>query len=265
MKTRLDDFELTELGVSINRIEQKAAQIAKDGKLFSSRVEEHQLEPEVKREESARFLKKFFPSYLVIFREVSDLIRKGYIEGVIDEKDGEVAADIDEVKNTIVTCVVGDVFIAKTPLAMHQYKRKVVNRKGALVDVSYDWTYGRILREIIFDNMKYIPGYRDKNVSILHVCSEDAQYIPDTNNRDIKTLIDAVTLPFAGRDGAENCSNFSATVRASDIKEGTYLIVNQGFGVVPGIEKLKSYCRLVEGQTDPFMIHLNAVIQAEYA
>ena len=260
MRARLDDYDLSQLSASINTLGKKAAKIAKDESLFSGRVANGDIvDAETIRAEAEKFIRKYFPSYFVMLRETTDIIRRGYIEGLVDDKEGEIAAAIDEVKNTIVTAVIGDNFLAKTPLAMHQYKRQVVSRTGSKIEVSYDWTYGRILREIIFDNMRHIPGYREKNVSILHICSEETEYIPDTNNRDIKTLIDAITLPFSGRDSAVSCSIFTATIPTNEVKEGTYLIVSKGFGAVPDIEKMLQFCKLLQNQTEPFLIHLDAV------
>ena len=260
MRTRLDDFDLTKLSESISTLGKKAAQIAKDADLYTSRLKGEITDSETIRSESERFIRKYFPAYFVMLRETSDIIRKGYIEGLIDEKEGEVAADINAVKNAITTAVIGDYFLAKTPLAMHQYKRAVTNRHGAKMEISYDWTYGRILREIIFDNSRHIPGYREKNVSVLHICSQDEEYIPDTNNRDIKTLIDAVTLPFAGKDSARSCSIFTITIPTNEIKEGTYLIVSKGFGTVPLLEKMLRFCKLMQNQIEPFLIYLNALM-----
>ena len=262
MRARLNDFELTELSSYFRKIGQKASAIAKKAQHYEEMIsDENELNLSKKRKESESFLRELLPSFMVIFKGIYDMVRLGYIDGVIDGDDvvkEELQEDISELKNSIVTAVVGEYFIVKTPLAMHQYERKISNKKGLNLTSKYDWTYGRIVREIIFDNMKYLPGYREKNVSIIHICPEGNPYIPDSNNRDTKTLIDAVTRPFAGRDNAETCSSFNATVQTNSIKEGTYLIVSKGFANVPPIEKLKTLCRLVENQTEPFLILLDA-------
>lgn len=90
-------------------------------------------------------------------------------------------------------------------------------------EVSYE------LRKLTaFFTSQQFNDFATKTLNFYHCYSKRSKHLPDTDNYDTKTVVDAISgwLPYG--DQALACSFFSQTVVRDDVKPGTYVVVTSG-------------------------------------
>lgn len=126
---------------------------------------------------------------------------------------------------------------ARTPPLFNRNVHYFHTKSGTGV-MDYFRFYGPILADKMMEiDMADYPLDAYKNVDLLAVYPIAEKNIPDTNNLDDKTVVDAILRPSITGDDATFCSFSSASIRSDVLKPGAYFSVTPHFGVRPNIEE----------------------------
>ena len=126
---------------------------------------------------------------------------------------------------------------AKTPLLLNRNSR-YIHTKGGAFPIDYYRQFGPILADKIMEiEFQDYPANNYKNVDLLAVYPTSEVNIPDTNNLDDKTIVDALLLQDMIGDAATYCSFSSASIRSDQLSPGTYFSVTPGFCIRPDPEE----------------------------
>lgn len=137
--------------------------------------------------------------------------------------------------NTSMT-VVDNMLITKTPVLFRRTKTFISQRGKSFCIDYHDFFSPEIYRLLnSFDGK--LPMFRYKNMAVFSVYSKQKSIIPDAENLDTKSAIDAIVSYQPTSDSGEFCSFSSLCFRSDEIQEGAYFILSEGFGKVPSYDE----------------------------
>lgn len=105
------------------------------------------------------------------------------------------------------------------------------------VKTDYYATFSPIVERKIQAIRSELPQFVKKNVTLIAVYPDGEYIIPDTDNLDGKTVVDAILNTLPGADCGDCCTFFSASIRSERLPRGAYFTVSEGFAQVPDFDK----------------------------
>lgn len=123
--------------------------------------------------------------------------------------------------------VAEDCLILKTPHLISRNQRFTAAANGA-----FSKDHSAVFQREVAEKMKDAPprfkSLLNKTILCVFVYAPNRQYIPDADNLDTKTVIDAITAEMYGGDSGDCCSFIKTAIRSDVIQEGSFFLVYSG-------------------------------------
>lgn len=104
------------------------------------------------------------------------------------------------------------------------------------IQTDYFATFSAVVERKVLRILDELPTFVEKNVTIIASYPKDNLLIPDSNNLDTKSVVDAIVGSIPGEDSADCCTFFMASIHNEVLPKGVYFTVSEGFAKVPNIE-----------------------------
>ena len=154
--------------------------------------------------------------------------------GVIDNVGRSVSVEVK---------VLGKTVVVKTPFLLSKNMSKSKKKNG-----EQHYLTMRLFREEVYHELKkmqsVLPSFESKNIAVLAVYDENKVFVPDNDNIESKSIVDAITSFFGG-DNAFTCSFYLSSIRSKSISPGTYFIVTDNMSSPPEQSNLTQIVELL--------------------